>query len=244
VVRLPWNASLDELNEAASALSHVGLAGILVEPLQGRAGVRTPAPEFLGRLQSFSKKKQALFILDEVFTGFGRTGRLCADVCADLVCFGKAIGGGFPLSACVGRKEVMDAWPVCTSEALHTGTFFGHAFSCSVGALTIESILKEKLAVRARVLGKQVQSYLREQLKDDPRVKEIRGDGLMIGIEFTEAGLGAVLMESLRAQGVIVLPSGPDGRVLSITPALNIPENLLHEALDKIISDIERSNKI
>jgi acetylornithine/succinyldiaminopimelate/putrescine aminotransferase len=93
-------------------------------------------------MRELSTKYNAMLIFDEVFTGFGRTGKITFtdEVEADITCFGKAIGGGMPLSVCVGSEEAMNAWPSCESEALHTGTFFGHPLSCRFGSATISQL--------------------------------------------------------------------------------------------------------
>lgn len=238
VETLPFPASPAELAAAATRLKDkgLGLAGIIVEPVQGRAGVRPAGKAWLQGLRAFADAESALLIYDEVFAGLGRTGKITQsfEVPADLVCFGKALGGGFPLSACAGTCAAMDAWPESAGEALHTGTFFGHPFTCEMAKATLGAIVSENLTARARETGDKARSWLQTALSAHPNVKEIRGEGLMLGIEFREAGTGARLMDQLRAQGVIALCAGEKGEVLSITPALNISWELLVKALAKI----------
>lgn len=236
VVRLPYGCSKNKIIEAIKSLSVHGLAAIVAEPIQGRAGVNAPPEGWLGSLAEIAHEHGGLLIFDEVFTGFGRIGKISTaeTVDADLSCFGKAIGGGFPISACFAKKNVMNAWPESPGEALHTGTFFGHPFSAAVGRRTLLELEKQNLAHRSKELGEKTKAWLQTALGSHPLVKDIRGQGLMIGVEFTKAGLAATLMDDLRSQGVIVLPSGSTGATLSITPALNIPEALLKSAIDQI----------
>lgn len=235
VVRIAYGATEDDVVAAIQELKIKcgGLAAIVAEPVQGRAGV-TAAPEnWLEMLAVVAHKHEGLLILDEVFTGFGRIGSITSagQVDADLLCFGKAIGGGFPISACFGKEHVMNAWPESPGEALHTGTFFGHPFAAAVGRRTIEVILADNLAMRASELGEVSRNYLRKHLADAVNFECVRGVGLMTGIVLKSPGAAATAMDDLRGQGVIVLPSGSDGKVISLTPALNIDEALFMKAL-------------
>ena len=234
VVRLPYGATKEEIEDAAKQLSHCGLAAVVAEPIQGRAGVKLPPAGWLSMLADVTHAHKGLLILDEVFTGFGRIGKIStADtVDADISCFGKAIGGGFPISACFAKKEIMNAWPESTGEALHTGTFFGHSFSAAVGRRTLEEISRQNLSRRATHLGEKASAWLCDLIGHNPLVKDIRGQGLMIGVEFAKPGLAAKLMDDLRPRGVIILPSGSKGETLSMTPALNIPEDVLRKSFE------------
>ena len=234
VVRLPYGATKEEIEDAAKQLSHCGLAAVVAEPIQGRAGVKLPPAGWLSMLAEVTHAHKGLLILDEVFTGFGRIGKIStADtVDADISCFGKAIGGGFPISACFAKKEIMNAWPESTGEALHTGTFFGHSFSAAVGRRTLEEISRQNLSRRATHLGEKASAWLCDLIGHNPLVKDIRGQGLMIGVEFAKPGLAAKLMDDLRPRGVIILPSGSKGETLSMTPALNIPEDVLRKSFE------------
>src|ERR1700722_7038041 len=126
------------------------VGAILVEPVQARGGCNVPPPEFLPLLRKLCDEYGALLILDEIYTGFGRTGKWFAcehsGVIPDIICLGKALTGGFPLSACVGRANLMDAaWPVSSGEAIHTSTFLGHPVGCAMALAQIEEIRKYKI---------------------------------------------------------------------------------------------------
>ncbi len=223
-----------------AALCSRQVAAVLVEPVQGRAGVRQAPVAWLAMLRQVCDRYGTLLVYDEVFTGLGRTGHMtyANQVPCDLLCLGKALGGGFPLSACVGTRSAMAAWPSSTGEALHTGTFFGHPLSCAVGLATLRQIDADQLVERSSRLGGKALGLLRDLLGQERRVKEVRGTGLMLAIEFRQHGVGAKLMDLLRTRGIIALASGRYGETLSITPALNIPEELLLTACRIIVDCI------
>ncbi|MFQ5699632.1 MAG: aspartate aminotransferase family protein [Myxococcota bacterium] len=226
--------------EAARDAVRVRAAGaILVEPVQARGGVRPAPPGFLSSLRAIADETGALLIFDEVYTGWGRTGHWLAceedGVLPDLVCLGKAVGGGFPLSVCAGRPEVMRRWGPSRGEAIHTSTHLGHPVGCAMALATLEGIERERLPERARRLGGRALHRLEVELATAPRVVEVRGRGLMLGIELDSRGAAdRVIGEALRS-GWILVGEGSELRVLSLTPALSIDEALLDRALDRII---------
>ena len=204
------------------------VGAIVVEPVQGRAGVRIPPPGFLAGLAELTRVDGSLLIFDEIFTGLGRTGVVFEHeregVLPDLVCFGKALGGGLPLSACLGSREVMDAWPESGGEALHTSTFLGHPLSCATGLAFLDVLEEERLVHRSLDIGERIVNRLDESLSTLPGVKQVRGLGLLIGIELCSddggpaAGAGARVAEAALAQGLLVLPAGGQGEVVEIAP--------------------------
>ncbi|HET9238842.1 MAG TPA: aminotransferase class III-fold pyridoxal phosphate-dependent enzyme, partial [Oligoflexus sp.] len=192
--------------------------------------------EWLSGLYEICQQEKVLLIYDEVFTGLGRTGQItfAEMVPCDLLCLGKALGGGLPLSACFGRTDVMDAWPQNEGEGIHTGTFFGHPLSCRLGTETLRTIQEQRLPQRAMELGEKLQVMLRETLQNHPLYSSVRGRGLMVGLELREPLAGARLMDILRRHGVIALASGDKGQGISLTPALNISEDELLTAVQRI----------
>jgi 4-aminobutyrate aminotransferase/(S)-3-amino-2-methylpropionate transaminase len=231
-----WPDAQDVLRAAGACPEPVG--AVLVEPIQGRGGERIPPRGFLRALRDLCDAQGWLLIADEVYTGLGRTGRWFAceheDVVPDLLCVGKALASGMPISACIGRAAVMDAWPVSEGEALHTQTFLGHPPACAAALASLAVIEEEKLVERARESGELALGRLRARLAGRTGVRDVRGKGLLLGIELdtTERTLAA-WQQALR-RGVIVLPSGDDSRVLSITPPLTIETDILCEALDRL----------
>ena len=204
------------------------VGAIVVEPVQGRAGVRIPPPGFLARLEELTRVDGSLLIFDEIFTGLGRTGVVFEHeregVLPDLVCLGKALGGGLPLSACLGSREVMDAWPESGGEALHTSTFLGHPLSCATALAFLDVLEEEKLLARSLDLGEHILGRLNEALSTVTGVKQVRGRGLLIGIELCSedrgplTGGGARVAEAALGQGLLVLPAGGQGEVVEIAP--------------------------
>jgi 4-aminobutyrate aminotransferase/(S)-3-amino-2-methylpropionate transaminase len=202
------------------------IGAVLVEPVQGRGGVRVPPAGFLAALRRLCDEEGWLLVADEIFTGFGRTGRLFAcdaeGVVPDLLCAGKGLASGMPLSACIGRAAVMDAWPESRGEALHTQTFLGHPPSCAAALAALAVLDEEKLVQRAAETGAAALELLARRSAGLSAVKEVRGAGLMIGIECAAPELAHGAVSRALRRGVILLPSGDDGRVLSLTPPLCI----------------------
>jgi 4-aminobutyrate aminotransferase-like enzyme len=207
---------------------------ILVEPIQGRGGIHVPPAGFLPLLRELCDQYGALLILDEVFTGFGRTGAWFAcehsRTVPDLICLGKALTGGFPLSACVGRAALMDAaWPPSEGEAIHTSTFQGHPVGCAMALAQIKVIEAQSLPERSAAFGGYLVQQLRAKISAPPRHSiEIRGRGLMVGLEIKKAGgepAAALVLEAVKQmlhRGFILLPEGEFGNVISFTPPLII----------------------
>jgi 4-aminobutyrate aminotransferase/(S)-3-amino-2-methylpropionate transaminase len=190
---------------------------------------------FLSKLRALCDAEGWLLIADEVYTGCGRTGRFFAceheGVVPDLLCVGKGLAGGMPISACVGRANVMDAWPLSQGEALRTQTFLGHPPGCAAALAALAVIDEEKLVERAAELGAVALACLRDATERRAGVVECRGLGLLLGIECdTPARAQRACAEALR-RGVIVIASGDDGRVIAVTPPLVIGRDALLSAL-------------
>lgn len=230
------------LAEAAEGGEPIG--AVLIEPIQGRAGVRIPPAGFLAGVAEAARSAGALLIFDEIFCGLGRTGRMFAfeheGVVPDLLCIGKALGGGIPISACLGPVEVMDAWPPSPGEALHTSTFLGHPLACMTAVAVLDRLADGELLERARVLGAALQQRLTEGLEADPvgGRTSVRGRGLFIGIDTgrAEGGVRATV-EALR-RGIVTLPAGPGGEVVELSPPLVITEEQLEWASDAMVESV------
>ncbi len=235
-----WPDAGDVVRAASECRGPVG--AVLVEPIQGRGGERIPPEGFLRALRGLCDREGWLLIADEVYTGFGRTGRLFAceheAVVPDLLCVGKALGGGFPISACIGRAEVMDAWPVSEGEALRTQTFLGHPPACAAALATLAVLDEERLVERAREKGALALARLRSGLSGRKGIVEVRGKGLLIGIELDSPKRTNAAWQRALRRGVITLPSGDLGNVLAITPPLSIDTDILALALDIVMDSI------
>jgi 4-aminobutyrate aminotransferase/(S)-3-amino-2-methylpropionate transaminase len=211
---------------------------VLVEPILGRGGVIVPPPSFLGELRSLTLRAGALLVADEVWTGLGRSGRWLAStgarssegrgVVPDVVCLGKGLGGGMPISACIGADEVMQAWRRDPpDEVVHTATFFGAPLACSAAVATLDALHVEKLDERARDLGARTRAALATALGTVPGAGDVRGAGLMIGISLGNEATALAVQRSLLAAGYIVTLGGLSSEVLVLTPPLTIAERLL-----------------
>ena len=228
--------------EAARSLAERGIetGAVLVEPVQGRGGEQIPPSGFLRELRELCTRNRWLLIADEIYTGFGRTGRLFAcdheSVVPDLLCVGKGLSSGMPIAACLGRAEVMEAWPLSTGEALHTQTFLGHPASCAAALASIGVLESEKLIARSAEMGASVLAYATKRL--GASVREVRGMGLMIGIDCASGADAMRACKGALEQGFILLPSGEEGRVLSITPPLSIDEALLRSGIDALVAEL------
>jgi 4-aminobutyrate aminotransferase-like enzyme len=228
------------------------IGAILVEPVQARGGINVPPPGFLPLLRKLCDEHGALLILDEIYTGFGRTGKWFAcehsGVTPDLICLGKALTGGFPLSACVGRADLMDAaWPASTGEAIHTSTFLGHPVGCAMALAQIAEIRRLKLCERSAELG----DFLLAELslignRQSAIGNSVRGLGLMVGVELTlpngkpatDAALTAI--KKLLHRGYIFLPEGEHANVISFTPPLTITRAQLAKAVAELKKTLAR----
>ena len=234
-IELPFHCSEKVLRDAISS-SNNDIAAIIVEPVQGRAGIRKSEDSWLKMLRDVSKENGIDLIFDEVFTGLGRIGSFTKafEVKADIVCFGKALGGGLPLSAIVATKEVMDRWPMSKGEAIHTGTFFGHPLSCRLGKKTLDKLVSENWLEKINTKGQKMADDLRE-IKSE-LISNVRQYGMMIVLEFKEDLRGARLMDELRAKGVISLASGERGESVSFTPAYTLKDEDWQYSLEQIKS--------
>ncbi|MFY9738495.1 MAG: aspartate aminotransferase family protein [Candidatus Cybelea sp.] len=225
-----------------SLSEHGDIAALVVEPIQGRAGVILPPAGYLRELRAVCDERQIVMIVDEIYTGFGRTGTWFAVerevVVPDILCIGKAMGSGFPISAAAGTSQVMNAWPISSGEALHTSTYLGHPLGCAAALATIDEIDRLQLAQRARRLGDELGDRM-SALRSLEGVGEIRGRGLLWGVPFRDAAFAsAVVKRALRA-GAIFLQSGVAGDVVVISPPLVIGEEQLARALEILQVAIE-----
>jgi len=223
-----------------------------VEPIQGRAGVRIPPRGFLAGLVRLVREAGALVIFDEIFTGLGRTGSLfaCLDegVLPDLLCLGKGLGGGLPLSACLGPPEVMDAWPPSGGEAIHTSTFLGHPLACAAGLALLAELERGGLVDRSRELGLELLKGLSQGLADVPEVAEVRGRGLFLGIELADpetkaplSGAAVALAEEVLRHGILILPAGRAGHILELSPPLTLERAQMDWAVPTLVGIVREA---
>lgn len=227
----PALAELDARIRRLLRLHPIG--AILVEPVQVRGGIRIPPTTFLPLLRRICNDHGIVLILDEIYTGFGRTGKWFAcehsGVAPDILCLGKALTGGFPLSACVGRASLMDtAWPPSAGEAIHTSTFLGHPVGCAMALAQIKEIRRLKLPQRSAKLGLVLLQLLKSEISNLKFEMTPRGLGLLAGLELRRHNGSPAGSEALRVikamlhRGFILLPEGEQANVISFTPPLTI----------------------
>jgi 4-aminobutyrate aminotransferase-like enzyme len=223
---LPYSQDIEAI---ATVLDVDNPAAVLVEPIQGRGGERTPEPGWLDGLRRITAERGVLLIFDEIFTGFGRAGALFqagssfVGVVPDLLCVGKGLTSGFPLSACIGTPKVMAAWGASRGEALHTSTFLGHPVGCAAALAVIELFETGGLLERGNALGEIMGETLADLVERHPTVfATVRGRGAMRGLELQDPDRAYPLCRALLAQGHLVLPAGLRGEVISFTPPLTL----------------------
>ena len=203
---------------------------VIVEPIQGRGGIRVPPSGWLQALADKAHAAGAALIFDEVYTGFGRTGDWFAfqqeGVRPDLLVLGKGMAGGFPISAALGTAEAMDAWGASQGEALHTQTFLGNPVGCAMALACIGEL--ESVVPTVTPKGERLRGVLQQ------RGYTVRGRGLMLGIELSDT---LAISRALLERGFIILPAGENAEVLGVTPPLTITDDQLMSfvsALDEV----------
>jgi ornithine--oxo-acid transaminase len=215
--------------EALKAAITPNTAAFLTEPIQGEAGIILPPEGFLKAASDLCKENKVLFIADEIQVGLARTGKMFAcdweDVNPDMLILGKALGGGvFPISCVVANSDVLGVF----NPGSHGSTFGGNPLACAVSLAALEVIEEEKLAERSLELGK----YFFEQLQsiDNPKIKTIRGRGLFIGVELTEAA--RPYCEQLKETGLLCKET--HDTVIRFAPPLTITKEEIDWAFEKI----------
>lgn len=208
------------------------IGAILVEPALGRGGVHFPPAGFLAALGAMAHARGLVVIADEIFVGLGRMGVPLVSVAegldADLICLGKSLGGGMPISACVGKPGIMAAWGEPGGEAIHTGTFYGHPLACAAALAALDVIDREHLGERALELGQAFVEALTAEAP--PHMTGIRHRGLMIGVQLDAPGLALSAVRGMLEAGYLALPAGADASVVQIIPPLVIHAELLEDA--------------
>jgi len=218
------------------------IAAVVIEPVQAEGGVRIPNPEFMVALRRHCYETGAILILDEVLTGFGRTGRLFAfehfGIVPDMVVLAKALGGGMPLGAFCANGKLMGT--LSRNPPLgHITTFGGHPVSCAAGLAALDFIVSQRLWERAETVGaglrRRVEGFI------GPDVRAVRGIGLLIGIEFSEAAKAHRFVAETISRGVVVNWTLNADSVVRIAPPLTISEDELDfavEAMEKALATL------
>ena len=237
-IRAPFN-NIEAIASIASNSSNV--VAIMVEPIQGEAGINVPDADYLNKLRSICDDNEWLLILDEIQTGMGRTGKWFAyqhnDILPDVMTLAKSLGNGVPVGACVANSKAADVM----KPGSHGSTFGGNPLACAAGLAVIKTIEQENLVARAATAGRQLRDKLDAVLGCIDGVKDIRGQGLMIGIQL-EKPCKQLMAEALQ-QGLLI--SVQSEHVIRLLPPLTISDeqiDTLTETLSSlVISFLQRA---
>jgi 4-aminobutyrate aminotransferase/(S)-3-amino-2-methylpropionate transaminase len=230
-------AALDKLFKSDVEPSRI--AAMIIEPVQGEGGFYPAPPEFLRKLRQICDEHGIIMVVDEIQTGFGRTGKLFATEHAgiepDIMTVAKSLAGGFPLSGVVGKAEIMDS----VEPGGLGGTYAGSPLGCAAGLAVLDVIEEEKLCDKAVAIGEQIESWAQQMQADTSCIGQIRIMGAMCAIEIVvdndadrpDADLTKAIAAEAANQGVVMLTCGVRGNVIRFLPPLTIGEALLGEAL-------------
>lgn len=229
--------------------SSKGVAAFIAEPVLGEGGIIPPPPEYFKLVKEILDEYHILFIADEVQSGFGRTGRLFAiehyGVNPDIMTLAKGIANGFPISACMARAEIGDAF----EPGDHLTTFGGNPVSAAAAVATINVLAKEKLPQQAEEKGKYMMKRLNEMKNEHPIIGDVRGKGLMIGLELVKDRTKKTpaveetqnIKNIARENGLIIGSGGVKGCVLRLQPPLIIEKRQIDRALSILESALEQT---
>ncbi len=223
---------------AAAAAVGDGMAAVIVEPVQGEAGGIVPPADFLPRLREICTHYGVLLIVDEVQTGFGRTGEVFgvdhSGITPDIMCFGKALGGG--VVACSAFFSTAEIWSVMEPNPfMHTTTTGGNPLACAAALAAVQVMLEEDTPRQAREKGAHLMARLAEmQQKYPDLLVKVSGQGLLVGLFFPSSAVGYKVASGLFKRRVLTAGTLISAESIRIEPALNVPMALLDEALDRL----------
>jgi 4-aminobutyrate aminotransferase-like enzyme len=254
--RKPWNAQLRagtrfakfpdprEPKSSAKTIAAVRktlrrdrtVGAVIVEPIQGRAGVIVPPEGFLHDLRAVCSETDTVLIVDEIYTGLGRTGRSFAcdyeDVRPDILCIGKALGGGFPISAAILSGEVGAAWKPSDGEALHTATFLGNPMGCAAALANLAEIERLEIARISHERAPAIAERFHAMQRRNPSIRDVRGRGMLWALEFADGARANAYVVNALARGLILLQSGLRGESITFAPPPVIEDAQLERAFD------------
>ena len=231
----------------AAAVSHE-TAAVILEPIQGEGGVIIPPDGYLPAARDICDRAGALLILDEVQTGFGRTGTMFAceqaGVVPDIIALAKALGGGvMPLGAFASTPAIWVALE--RNPLLHSSTLGGNPLACAAGLAGLRAINQMDLPARAARLGEQALSRLRDLRAAHPEIiADVRGRGLLMGVEFTDPDIAGLVIAGLAQRRVIAAYTLNNPRVIRIEPALTIPEDDLYRGIAALAESVTQAEQL
>jgi putrescine aminotransferase len=221
------------------------VAAVFLEPVQGEAGIILCNPDYLRAAREICDRHGALLVFDEVQTGLGRTGKMwgCdhAGVAPDLMTLAKALSGGVvPIGAVLGTATVWEVWQ--ENPLIHSSTFGGNPLACAAGLAAVDVIEEENLVSRAHEQGNKFLDGLRGMHEKYPRcISEVRGVGLMIGIEFTHADIAGLVIAGLAQRDVLAAYTLNNPTVIRLEPPLIISDEQVQTALQALEESITQT---
>lgn len=233
-------AMADLRSLTSSVIPPSAVASILIEPVQGEGGFTPAPPAFLRELRAFCDEHGILLIVDEVQSGYGRTGKMWAfehaGIVPDVVVIAKAIANGLPLSAIVSSRDLQERW----GRGAHGSTYAGNPVACAAGLAVLETIREERLLENAVARGAELRDGLERIAAEDDRIGDIRGPGLMVGVEFVrdratrepDGNLPDRLMAACADAGLLVLTCGRYHEVVRWIPPLDASAAEISEAVE------------
>jgi acetylornithine/LysW-gamma-L-lysine aminotransferase len=228
----------DNLEKIRDAITEK-TAAVLVEPIRGEGGIRMPSDDFLPGLREICDETGVLLIFDEVQTGFGRTGKVFAcehwGVVPDVLCLAKSVAGGLPMGATFAREDTMASF----QRGEHSSTFSGNPLVCAAASAAIDVLIEERLPERAATLGRYFMDKLEALGEKHPIIREVRGLGLMIGVE-TRFDVYNIILGCMD-MGVLVLDAGRN--VLRFLPPLIIEREQVDRVVNVLDSVMAKDNK-
>jgi 4-aminobutyrate aminotransferase len=242
-------ACVDDLRDLLDIATAGDVAAMIAEPIQGVGGFATPPDGFLGAMKEILDEHGILFITDEVQTGWGRTGEhfwgyQAHGITPDLLTFAKGLGNGLAMAGVVARADIMDCL-----RANSISTFGGNPLATAGALANLNYLLDNDLQTNAHKVGNQLKDGLHHLADDVPEIAEVRGRGLMIGVEFAKGdgtpdpGLTAGVMEAAKAEGLLIGKGGLYGNTLRIAPPLSVTEEEAEEGLGKLTRAINRARE-
>lgn len=235
-------ASIDDILN--NDISPKDVAAIVIEPVQGEGGFNITPLDFMIKLRSLCDKHGILLIADEIQTGFARTGKMFAmehfsPVKPDLMTVAKSLGGGFPISGIIGRRDIMDA----PAPGGLGGTYAGNPLSIAASLAVLDVINDESLCTRSNDLGQQLKDLLNDLKNKNSFIKDVRGLGSMVAVEFETADQVKYIQQQAMEKGLLLLACGKDGNIMRFLYPLTIPFEQFSEALNILKYCIEDLNK-
>ena len=241
-------ACVDDLRDLLNVAAAGDVAAMIAEPVQGVGGFVAPPDGFFGAMKEVLDEHGILFISDEVQTGWGRTGEhfwgyQAHGITPDLITFAKGLGNGMTIGGVVGRGEIIDSYP-----ANLISTFGGNPMASAAALAVLDALEEDDLQTNSYKIGSRLKNGLDHLADETPQIAEVRGKGLMLGVELADPGglapdpaLAAAVLEEARSEGLLIGKGGLYGNVLRIAPPLSLTEDESDEGCEKLRAAVRRA---